>query len=161
MKEIQPNTTASQDGYPYWVPSGMDQGQPSIYDNVMMWLRSPRRWKDRNLKRYKNVRQSARKFKQTLDDFTPSDLRDDLHYSEFIDSLQGEIESSNLAQSTLDGYLGYLTGKVMHYGQMWISKGESALSMTPRLRGSLGPHATYPCRFHQRGSFTKRFPFRA
>ena len=68
------------------------------------------------MKRYKNIRQSARKFKLTLDDFTPSDLRDDLLYNEFIDSLQEEIENSNLAQSTLDGYLGYLTGKVMLYG---------------------------------------------
>ena len=116
MTEIQPHTTASQDEYTYWVPNGMDQGEPSIYANVMLWLRSPRRWNNRNLKRYKNIRQSARKFKQTLDDFTPSDLRDDLLYSEFIDSLQEEIENSNLAQSTLDGYLGYLTGKVMLYG---------------------------------------------
>ena len=116
MTEMQPHTKAGQDEYPYWVPDGMDQGEPSIYANVMLWLRSPRRWKNRNLKRYKNIRQSARKFKQTLDDFKPSDLRDDLRYSEFIDSLQGEIENSDLAQSTLDGYLGYLTGKVMLYG---------------------------------------------
>ena len=111
MTEIQPHTTASQDEYPYWVSDGMDQGEPSIYANVMLWLRSPRRWNNRNLKRYKNIRQSARKFKQTLDDFTPGDLRDDLRYSEFIDSLQGEIENSNLAQSTLDGYLGYQIGR--------------------------------------------------
>ena len=116
MKEVEPHTTASQDEYPYWVPDGMDQGEPSIYDNVMIWLKSPRRWQNRNLKRYKNIRQSARKFKQTLGYFTPEDLRDDLLYSEFVDSLRGEIENSNLAQSTLDGYLGYLTGKVMLYG---------------------------------------------
>ena len=96
----------------------MDQGEPSIYDNVMIWLRSPRRWKDRNLKRYKNIRISARKFRHTLGSFTPDDLRDDLRYSEFIESLQSEIESSDLAQSTLDGYLGYLTGKVLIYGEV-------------------------------------------
>ena len=116
MTKIQPHTTASQHEYPYWVPDGMEQGEPSVYDNVMIWLKSPRRWNNRSLKRYKNIRQSARKFKQTLDDFTPADLRDDSLYSEFIDSLQGEIQSSDLAQSTLDGYLGYLTGKVMLYG---------------------------------------------
>ena len=43
------------DEYPYWVSDGMDQGEPSIYDNVMIWLRSRRRWKDRGLKRYKNM----------------------------------------------------------------------------------------------------------
>ncbi len=118
MKEIEPHTTASQDEYPYWVPDGMDQGEPSIYDNVMIWLRSPRRWKDRNLKRFKNIRISARKFRHTLGSFTPDDLRDDLRYSEFIESLQREIESSELAQSTLDGYLGYLTGKVLTYGEV-------------------------------------------
>ena len=96
----------------------MDQGEPSIYDNVMIWLRSPRRWKDRNLKRYKNIRISARNFRHTLGRFTPDDLRDDLQYSEFIESLQTEIESSDLAQSTLDGYLGYLTGKVLIYGEV-------------------------------------------
>jgi integrase len=116
MTEIQPHATANHDEYPYWVSDGMDQGEHSIYANVTLWLRSPRRWKDRNLKRYKNIRQSAGKFKQTLDGFTPADLRDDLLYSEFIDSLQNDIASSNLAQSTLDGYLGYMTGKVLVYG---------------------------------------------
>ena len=116
MTEIQPHTTANQDEYPYWVPDGMDQGEPSIYANVMTWLRSPRRWKDRNLKRYKNIRQSARKFKLTLGAFAPADLRDDRLYSEFIESLGSDITNSDLAQSTLDGYLGYLTGKVMLYG---------------------------------------------
>ena len=96
----------------------MDQGEPSIYDNVMIWLRSPRRWKDRNLKRYKNIRYSAQKFRHTLSSFTPHDLRDDLRYSEFIESLQSEIESSVLAQTTLDSYLGYLTGKVLKYGEV-------------------------------------------
>ena len=118
MPEIQPCNTASQDEYPYWVSDGMDQGEPSIYANLMLWLRSPRRWKDRNLKRYKNIRISARKFRHTLGSFTPDDLRDDLRYSEFIESLQSEIESSDLAQSTLDGYLGYLTGKVLIYGEV-------------------------------------------
>ena len=118
MTEIQPHNTASQDEYPYWVPDGMDQGDPSIYDNVMTWLRSPRRWKDRNLKRYKNIRISSRKFRHTLGGFTPDDLRDDQRYSEFIESLQQEIESSDLAQTTLDGYLGYLTGKVLTYGEV-------------------------------------------
>jgi integrase len=96
----------------------MDQGEPSIYDNVMIWLSSPRRWKDRNLKRYKNIRYSAQKFRHTLSSFTPHDLRDDLRYMEFIESLQSEIESSDLAQSTLDGYLGYLTGKVLKNGEV-------------------------------------------
>ena len=73
MTEIQPHTTANQDEYPYWVPDGMDQGEPSIYANVMTWLRSPRRWKDRNLKRYKNIRISSRKFRHTLGGFTPDD----------------------------------------------------------------------------------------
>ena len=118
MTEMKPHTTASQDEYPYWVPDGMDQGEPSIYDNVMIWLRSPRRWKDRNLKRYKNIRYSAQKFRHTLSTFTPHDLRDDLRYSEFIESLQSEIESTDLAQSTLDGYLGYITGKVLKYGEV-------------------------------------------
>ncbi len=118
MPEIQPCNTASQDEYPYWVSDGMDQGEPSIYDNVMIWLRSPRRWKDRNLKRYKNIRYSAQKFRHTLSSFTPHDLRDDLRYSEFIESLQSEIESTDLAQSTLDGYLGYMTGKVLKYGKV-------------------------------------------
>ena len=45
-------------------------------------------------------------------------MRDDLRYSEFIESLQSEIESTNLAQSTLDGYLGYMTGKVLKYGKV-------------------------------------------
>ncbi len=116
MPETQPHDTACQDEYPYWVPDGMDQGEPSIYANVMTWLRSPRRWKDRNLKRYKNIRISSRKFRHTLGGFTPDDLRDDLRYSEFIESLQQEIESSDLAQTTLDGYLGYVTGKVLTYG---------------------------------------------
>jgi len=118
MTEMNPHTTASQDEYPYWVPDGMDQGEPSIYDNVMIWLKSPRRWKDRNLKRYKNIRYSAQKFRHTLSSFTPHDLRDDLRYSEFIESLQSEIESTDLAQSTLDGYLGYMTGKVLKYGKV-------------------------------------------
>ena len=118
MPEIQPCNTASQDEYPYWVSDGMDQGEPSIYDNVVIWLRSPRRWKDRNLKRYKNIRYSAQKFRHTLSSFTPHDLRDDLRYSEFIESLQSEIESSDLAQTTLDSYLGYLTGKVLKYGEV-------------------------------------------
>ena len=118
MPEIQPCNTASQDEYPYWVSDGMDQGEPSIYDNVMIWLRSPRRWKDRNLKRYKNIRYSAQKFRHTLSSFTPHDLRDDLQYSEFIESLQSEIESTDLAQTTLDSYLGYLTGKVLIYGEV-------------------------------------------
>ena len=118
MPEIQPCNTASQDEYPYWISDGMDQGEPSIYDNVMIWLRSPRRWKDRNLKRYKNIRYSAQKFRHTLSSFTPHDLRDDLRYSEFIESLQSEIESSVLAQTTLDSYLGYLTGKVLKYGEV-------------------------------------------
>jgi integrase len=96
----------------------MDQGEPSIYDNVMTWLRSRRRWKDRNLKRYKNIRYSAQKFRHTLSSFTPHDLRDDLRYMEFTESLQSEIESSDLAQSTLDGYLGYMTGKVLKYGKV-------------------------------------------
>ncbi len=118
MNKTQPYTTASQDEYPYWVSDGMDQGEPSIYDNVMIWLRSPRRWKDRNLKRYKNIRYSAQKFRHTLSSFTPHDLRDDLRYSEFIESLQSEIEITDLAQSTLDGYLGYMTGKVLKYGKV-------------------------------------------
>jgi len=118
MNKTQPYTTASQDEYPYWVSDGMDQGEPSIYDNLIIWLRSPRRWKDRNLKRYKNIRYSAQKFRHTLSSFTPHDLRDDLRYSEFIESLQSEIESSDLAQSTLDGYLGYMTGKVLKYGKV-------------------------------------------
>ena len=118
MPELQPCNTASQDEYPYWVSDGMDQGEPSIYDNVMIWLESPRRWKDRNLKRYKNIRISARKFRHTLGGFTPDDLRDDLQYSEFIESLQSEIESSDLAQTTLDSYLGYLTGKVLINGEV-------------------------------------------
>ena len=118
MTEMKPHTTASQDEYPYWVPDGMDQGEPSIYDNVMTWLRSPRRWKDRNLKRYKNIRYSAQKFRHTLSRFTPHDLRDDFLYMEFIESLQSEIESTDLKQSTLDGYLGYLTGKVLKYGEV-------------------------------------------
>ena len=118
MNKTQPYTTASQDEYPYWVSDGMDQGEPSIYDNVMNWLRSPRRWKDRNLKRYKNIRYSAQKFRHTLSSFTPHDLRDDLRYMEFIESLQSEIESSVLAQTTLDSYLGYLTGKVLKYGEV-------------------------------------------
>jgi len=118
MTEIQPHTTASQDEYPYWVPDGMDQGEPTIYDNVMTWLRSPRRWKDRHLKRYENIRYSAQKFRHTISSFTPHDLRDDLRYMEFIESLQSEIESSDLAQTTLDGYLGYLTGKVLTYGEV-------------------------------------------
>ena len=118
MTEIQPHTTASQDEYPYWVPDGMDQGEPSIYDNVMTWLRSPRRWKDRRLKRYKNIRYSAQKFRHTLSRFTPHDLRDDFLYMEFIESLQSEIEGSDLAQKTLDSYLGYLTGKVLKYGEV-------------------------------------------
>ena len=118
MNKTQPYTTASQDEYPYWVSDGMDQGEPSIYDNVMIWLRSPRRWKDRNLKRYKNIRYSAQKFIHPLSSFTPHDLRDDLRYSEFIESLQSEIESTDLAQSTLDGYLGYLTGKVLKNGEV-------------------------------------------
>jgi len=118
MTEMNPHTTASQDEYPYWVPDGMDQGEPSIYGNVMTWLRSPRRWKDRKLKRYKNIRYSAQKFRHTLSSFTPHDLRDDLRYSEFIESLQSEIESTDLAQSTLDGYLGYMTGKVLKYGKV-------------------------------------------
>ena len=96
----------------------MDQGEPSIYDNVIIWLRSPRRWKDRNLKRYKNIRYSAQKFRHTLSSFTPHDLRDDLRYMEFIESLQSEIESTDLKQSTLDGYLGYMTGKVLKYGKV-------------------------------------------
>ena len=118
MNKTQPYTTASQDEYPYWVSDGMDQGKPSIYDNVIIWLRSPRRWKDRNLKRYKNIRYSAQKFRHTLSSFTPHDLRDDLQYSEFIESLQSEIESTDLAQTTLDSYLGYLTGKVLIYGEV-------------------------------------------
>ena len=118
MTKTQPYSTASQDEYPYWVSDGMDQGEPSIYDNVMIWLSSPRRWKDRNLKRYKNIRYSAQKFRHTLSSFTPHDLRDDLRYMEFIESLQSEIESSDLAQSTLDGYLGYLTGKVLKNGEV-------------------------------------------
>ena len=118
MNKTQPYSTASQDEYPYWVSDGMDQGEPSIYDNVMIWLSSPRRWKDRNLKRYKNIRYSAQKFRHTLSSFTPHDLRDDLRYMEFIESLQSEIESSDLAQSTLDGYLGYLTGKVLKNGEV-------------------------------------------
>ena len=118
MTKTQPYSTASQDEYPYWVSDGMDQGEPSIYDNVMIWLSSPRRWKDRNLKRYKNIRYSAQKFRHTLSSFTPHDLRDDLRYSEFIESLQSEIESTDLAQSTLDGYLGYMTGKVLKYGKV-------------------------------------------
>ena len=115
---MKPHTTASQDEYPYWVPDGMDQGEPSIYDNVMIWLRSPRRWKDRNLKRYKNIRIPARKFRHTLSRFTPHDLRDDFLYMEFIESLQTEIESSDLAQTSLDSYLGYLTGKVLKFGKV-------------------------------------------
>ena len=118
MPDIQTRNTASQDEYPYWVSDGMDQGEPSIYDNVMIWLSSPRRWKDRSLKRYKNIRISARKFRHTLGSFTPDDLRDDMRYSEFIESLQSEIEISDLAQSSLDGYLGYLTGKVLIYGEV-------------------------------------------
>ena len=118
MNKTQPYSTASQDEYPYWVSDGMDQDEPSIYDNVMIWLSSPRRWKDRNLKRYKNIRYSAQKFRHTLSSFTPHDLRDDLRYMEFIESLQSEIESSDLAQSTLDGYLGYLTGKVLKNGEV-------------------------------------------
>ena len=118
MNKTQPHTTASQDEYPYWVSDGMDQGEPSIYDNVMIWLRSPRRWKDRNLKRYKNIRYSAQKFRHTLSSFTPHDLRDDLRYMEFVESLQSEIESTELKQSTLNGYLGYLTGKVLKYGKV-------------------------------------------
>ena len=118
MNKTQPYSTASQDEYPYWVSDGMDQDEPSIYDNVMIWLSSPRRGKDRNLKRYKNIRYSAQKFRHTLSSFTPHDLRDDLRYMEFIESLQSEIESSDLAQSTLDGYLGYLTGKVLKNGEV-------------------------------------------
>jgi len=118
MTEIQPHTTASQDEYPYWVPDGMDQGEPSIYDNVMNWLSSPRRWKDRNLKRYKNIRIPARKFRHTLSRFTPHDLKDDFLYMEFIESLQSEIEGSDLAQTTLDSYLGYITGKVLIMGEV-------------------------------------------
>ena len=53
-----------------------------------------------------------------LSSFTPHDLRDDLRYMEFIESLQSEIESTDLKQSTLDGYLGYLTGKVLKYGKV-------------------------------------------
>ena len=45
-------------------------------------------------------------------------MRDDLRYSEFIESLQSEIESTDLAQSTLDSYLGYITGKVLKYGKV-------------------------------------------
>ena len=118
MTEIETHARASQEEYPYWVSEGMDQGSPSIYANVMIWLRSPRRWKDRRLKRYKNISCSANKFKDTLDIFTPDDLKDDWLYREFVDSLESQIANSKLAQSTLDGYLGYLTGKVLIYGEV-------------------------------------------
>ena len=63
-------------------------------------------------------RYSAQKFRHTLSSFTPHDLRDDLRYMEFVESLQSEIESTELKQSTLNGYLGYLTGKVLKYGKV-------------------------------------------
>ena len=45
-------------------------------------------------------------------------MKDDFLYMEFIESLQSEIEGSDLAQTSLDSYLGCLTGKVLKYGEV-------------------------------------------
>ena len=94
----------------------MDQERATIHSNVMDWLDNPRRKRMKRLKRFKNVRQSANSFKGVLERFSPDDLKVDPLFEEFIEDLENEIKGSVLAQSTLDGYLGYLTGKVLVYG---------------------------------------------
>ena len=112
MTEIRPHTTASQDEYPYWVPDGMDQGDPSIYDNVMTWLRSPRRWKDREIEHLRRVinannglyaDQIARGMMiPSVDDY-PFDPKKLVRLADGFDGIAVEMEGHNLKICFVEG----------------------------------------------------------
>ena len=116
LQTISKYETDENKEFPRWIEQGMDQGVPTIYDNVIMWVRNPRRRIRRKSKAMKNINCVLNKFSEIVKQFTPDDLSVDNEYDRFIGLMQNKLINTDIMNSTIDSYLQIFHNKILVHG---------------------------------------------
>ena len=118
LQTISKYETAESKEFPMWIEQGMDQGIPTIYDNIISWISNPRRSLRKGLKTMKNLRVVVSKFSNLLQQFTPDDLLIDSQFESFIFGIKDMLYNTNLANKTIDSYLQIFCSQILYHGKV-------------------------------------------
>ena len=118
LQTISKYETAESKEFPMWIEQGMDQGIPTIYDNIISWISNPRRSLRKGSKTMKNLKVVVSKFSDILQQFTPDDLLIDGQFESFILGVKDMLYNTNLANKTIDSYLQTFYGEILVRGKV-------------------------------------------
>ncbi len=93
LQTISKYETAESKEFPMWIEQGMDQGIPTIYDNIISWISNPRRRLRKGSRTMKNLKVVVSKFSNVIQQYTPDDLLIDGQFESFILALEDMIKS--------------------------------------------------------------------
>ena len=121
LQTISKYETAETKEFPMWIEQGMDQGIPTIYDNITSWIGNPRRRLRKGSRTMKNLKVVVSKFSNILQQYTPDDLLIDGQFESFILALEDMIKNTDLANSTIDSYLQIFYNTILVHGKVSAS----------------------------------------
>ena len=121
LQTISKYETAETKEFPMWIEQGMDQGIPTIYDNIISWISNPRRRLRKGSRTMKNLKVVVSKFSNLLQQYTPDDLLIDGQFESFILALEDMIKNTDLANSTIDSYLQIFYNTILVHGKVSAS----------------------------------------
>ena len=84
LQTISKYETEESKEFPMWIEQGMDQGIPTIYDNIISWISNPRRRLRKGSRTMRNLKVVVSKFSNLLQQYTPDDLLIDGQFESFI-----------------------------------------------------------------------------
>ena len=117
LQTISKYETTESKEFPMWIEQGMDQGIPTIYDNIISWISNPRRTLRKGSKTMKNLKVVVSKFSDILQQFTPDDLLIDSQFELFILDIKDMLYNTNLANKTIDSYLQIFCSQILVHGK--------------------------------------------
>ena len=97
LQTISKYETAESKEFPMWIEQGMDQGIPTIYDNITSWIGNPRRRLRKGSRTMRNLKVVVSKFSNIIQQYTPDDLLIDGLFELFMLELVDMIKNTNLA----------------------------------------------------------------
>ena len=118
LQTISKYETAESKEFPMWIEQGMDQGIPTIYDNIISWISNPRRILRKGSKTMKNLKVVVSKFSDILQQFTPDDLLIDGQFESFILGVKDMLYNTNLSNKTIDSYLQIFCSQILVHGKV-------------------------------------------
>ena len=121
LQTISKYETAESKEFPMWIEQGMDQGIPTIYDNIISWISNPRRRLRKGSRTMKNLKVVVSKFSNIIQQYTPDDLLIDGQFESFILALEDMIKNTDLANSTIDSYLQIFYNTILVHGKVSAS----------------------------------------